>query len=367
MLTHIVTAHHRLLSQRIAMPRGDDPAEVVRCLGAVQAQDFGQALWAIGLRTHHATAQAIEQAIADRAILRTWPMRGTIHFVPSDDAKWMVALSAARMVAKDGRRLQQLELDYAIIERCAELFSAALVGGKHLPRSQLMELLEQAGIATRQQRGYHILWHLAHRGLLCIGPLIGKEPSFALLDEWAPRSRQLSREQALAELAERYMGGHGPATVHDFAWWAGLTVGEAKAGLEAAAAELVREQHDGKTYWTSRKAAQRAAPATAGVFLLPGFDEYLLGYKDRSAVLDAAHASKVVPGNNGVFMPIVVVDGQVVGTWKRAAKKQKIDITLRPFAPIDDLPIRAEQPARRYCEFLGMSLGSIDVAPDALN
>ncbi len=337
---------------------------MLRCLGAVQAQDYGQALWALGLRMQHGTAQAVEKAIAAGSIVRTWPMRGTIHFVPAEDAGWMVGLSAERMIARDARRLDQLELDHATIDRCAGLFTEALGGGKQLPRSKLMELLEQAGIHTGQQRGYHILWHLAHRGLLCIGPMHGKEPSFILLDEWAPRSLKLERAAALELLARRYVAGHGPATVHDFAWWAGLTVGDAKAGIEAARAELEREQYNGTTYWIKRDAMQHATTGASGVYLLPGFDEYLLGYRDRSAVLDADDATRVVPGNNGVFKPIIVVDGHVAGTWKRTIKRQSVDITLQPFAGIPDLPLLAETAARQYAAFLGKVLGTYETMND---
>lgn len=354
-------ARLRLHNQQVTAP-ADDAVAVVRHLGAVQAQDYGQALWAIGARTAQATAQSIEQAIARGTIVRTWPMRGTIHFVPAEDAKWMLGLSAERMVARDGRRLQQLELDYPTIERCAELFSSALGEAGPLPRSRLMEVLEQAGIGTQQQRGYHILWHLAQRGLLCIGPMQGKEPTFALLEQWAPRPRELDRQAALGELAARYVAGHGPATVHDFAWWAGLTVGQARAGIEAAGAGLDSEQRDGKIYWTARHAVGQAVGEAAGVYLLPGFDEYLLGYKDRSAVLDSEYATRVVPGNNGIFMPLLVVDGRIAGIWKRTRKKHAVDIVLQPFAPIDQLAPRAEQAAARYAAFLGLALGSLTVA-----
>lgn len=232
-------AYRRLYNQRIVGPRCADPAEVVRWLGAMQAQDYHQALWATGLRSRRSTVADVEQAIADGKILRTWPMRGTIHFVPSEDARWMLQLTASRVLARDGRRQEQLGLDEAIMERCKELFYDALQGGRRLLRSEMLSLLEAAGISTSNQRGYHILWYVSQTGLICLGPMQDKQQTFVLLDEWAPGVRALSRKEALGELATRYFASHSPATIHDCAWWTGLTVADAKAGLESARSGLI--------------------------------------------------------------------------------------------------------------------------------
>jgi hypothetical protein len=185
-----------------------------------------------------------------------------------------------------------------------------------------------------------------------------KQQTFVLLDEWVPNARELSRQESLAELARRYFASHGPATVHDFAWWAGLTVTDAKAGLEAAKPGLTSDKIDGKEFWMSQDGAETSAQDECGVYLLPGFDEYLLGYKDRSAVLAPEHASKVVPGGNGVFFPIIVVDGQVVGTWKRALKKNSVDISLSFFKHIDGQEDRVSEAAAHYSDYIGLPLAS---------
>jgi hypothetical protein len=349
-------AHQRLVNQRIEGEKFEKPEEVVRWLGAIQAQDYPQALWAIGLRLRSATVADVEQAISDGKIVRTWPMRGTLHFVPPEDAGWMLRLSAARILARDGRRLEQLGLDIGVMERCKELFYEALRGNRRLSRPEAMVLLEEAGIGTQNQRGYHILWYLSQAGLICPGPMQGKQQTFVLLDEWVPHSRELSREGSLAELATRYFASHGPATVHDFAWWAGLTVTEARSGLEAAMPGLVSEKIDGKEYWTAGDAPGHAARDGSSVHLLPAFDEYLLGYKDRGAVLAVDDALKVVPGKNGVFFPTIVVGGRVVGTWKRKLKKNSVDVTLSPFAHLDDSDERAVEAARSYSDFIGLPL-----------
>lgn len=346
---------YRLANQHIDGAPFEKPEDVVQWMGALQAQDYMQAVWAIGLRTQAGTLAAVEQALEDGRLIRTWPMRGTIHFVPPQDARWMLALSAARVLAADGRRMAQLELTVDIIDRCQDLFCNALRGGRRLSRPAMMALLEAAGISTRQQRGYHILWYIAQRGVIYLGPVQDKQQTFGLLDELAPDTQARSPEEALAELARRYFASHGPATVHDFAWWAGITVTEARRGLEAIKAELVSETFEGKDYWMNTGARPPASEAESCVRLLPGFDEYLLGYKDRSAVLPADHAQKIVPGNNGVFLPMIVVAGQVVGTWKRSLKKKTADITLCPFTPLDHLEDQVVEAARVYAEeFIGL-------------
>jgi hypothetical protein len=185
-----------------------------------------------------------------------------------------------------------------------------------------------------------------------------KQQTFVLLDEWVPDSRDLSREESLVELAKRYFASHGPAAVHDFAWWAGLTVTEARSGLEAARPELISEKIDGKEYWVTDDAPDHRAHDGSRVHLLPAFDEYLIGYKDRSAVLAVEDAPRVVPGKNGVFLPTIVVGGRVVGTWKRTLRKASIDIALNPFTHLGDSDERAIEAARSYGDFVGLPLSS---------
>ena len=344
----------RLYSQRITGPAFADPAEVVRWLGAIQAQEYQQALWAIGVRTQGVTLADVEQALAEGRIVRTWPMRGTLHFVPAEDARWMLMLTASRAVARHRGRLAQLELDDETLACAADVFRAALAGGRRLSRPAMLQVLEGAGIRTEGQRGYHILWYLSHTGVLCPGPLDGRTQTFVLLDEWVPQSRDLSREEALATLAGRYFASHGPATVHDFAWWSGLTVADARAGLAAVQADLTPIEVDGTTYWVAADTPREVADEPVGIVLLPGFDEYLLGYKDRSAVLPKEHVDGVVPGQNGMFLPMVVVDGQVVGTWRRQVKKTTVEVTFNPFVPGDEVDAWAGEPAERYGAFLGL-------------
>jgi hypothetical protein len=251
-MLHAGIASRRMRSQIISGSKAETPADVVRRLGALQAQDYAQVTWAIGARTSGASLADVERAIADRRIVLTWAMRGTLHAVPAEDAPWMVRLLAPRVVARDRRRQEQLEIDGELLARCERLIGGALRERKRMTRAELMELLEQAGIHTKQQRGYYILWALAQTGLICLGPLEGRQQTFVLLDDWVPEPRGLSGDEALRELAIRYFTGHGPATAHDFGWWAGLTVTEAKKAAADADGALFCETVGGTAYWSRR-------------------------------------------------------------------------------------------------------------------
>ncbi|MDF2649545.1 MAG: prevent-host-death protein [Paenibacillus sp.] len=355
------TAYRRMLNQRIMWENPIEPGEVIQRLGAMQAQDYGQALWGIGLRTQNKDAADVERAIADKRIVLTWAMRGTLHLVPAADVKWMLALLAPRIVAKQQRRLEQLGIDDELVAFCEVLLYDALTGHWRLSRPNLMKLLEEAGVETRNQRGYTLLWILAQKGLICHGPLEDKQQTFVLLDEWVQDHNRLSVEQSLVTLALRYFTGHGPATLHDFVWWTGLTVAEAKRGLEAAAPSLVSEKIDGVPYWMGMEQVGRAEREPF-VCLLPGYDEYLLGYKDRGAVLEAERAPLLVQGSNGVFAPMLVIDGQIEGIWKRTIKKKAIELSIQPFSELGERKEHVLEAAARYSRFLGLPISRIDFA-----
>jgi hypothetical protein len=324
----------RLAHQGVDPLRFERAEDVVRWMGAMQAQDYGQAVWAIGARMQGGTLAAVEQAIAEGRILRTWPMRGTLHFVPAEDAGWMVALSKERQLAASRGRRQQLGLDEAALTLAHRVFGEALAGGKRLTRPAMLALLSEAGIDPAEQRGYHVLYHAAQSGLIAVGPMEGKQQTFALL---APGER-LSGEDGLGELARRYFQSHQPATVNDFAWWAGLTLGDARAA------------------WKPHE----TAVSGGGIHLLPGFDEFLLGYQDRGDVLDARYAERIVPGGNGMFKPMVVADGRVVGTWRREVAKRGLLIEVALFEAIDlDLAGACERVAR----FLGFETFRLECLP----
>jgi hypothetical protein len=294
----------------------------------------------------------IERAIADRSIVRTWPMRGTIHFVVPEDARWMLKHFTPRVIARSRGRYRQFELDEAVFSKSRKVLTKVLQGGKSLTRNTLYDVLEGANISTAKSRGLHIIGHLAREGLLCFGARQGKQPTFVLLEEWLPPAKPSGREEAVAELTKRYFSSHGPATLQDFVWWSGVTISEAKAGLEAMKMKtsLYCKNVDGQTYWLTEKSL--TASSEKG-YLLPFFDEFLVAYKDRTATLAPSHTRHLNAGG-GLLNPTVVLKGQVVGIWKRALKKDEVVIQLSPFNKLEDDQLeKITLAAQRYAKFIG--------------
>ena len=325
-------------------------------MGAMQAQDWGQAKWAVGLRAGVSAAE-VDAAVERGEVVRTWPMRGTLHLVPARDVLWMLELMTPRIMAGAAQRLKALELDEADVSLSTEVMARALEGGNVLTREEVLAAVERGGLATTAQRGYHLLWRAAQAGVIACGPVRGKSQTFVLLREWAPEQWRPTREEALAEIARRYFRSHGLATLQDFGWWTGLTMRDVRAAVDGAKGEMEKTSIGGTEYWSGGGGESARTIEGKRVYLLPGFDEYLLGYEDRSAVLDATHAGKVVPGANGVFKPIVVADGKVVGTWKRTVKAKHVVVEAEAFESWDDgvaEGIRAG--AGEYARFLELDL-----------
>lgn len=351
----------RLINQRISHHKFSTPAEVVRWMGAMQAQDYKQSLWAVGSRLQSGTVTDVEAAIENGDIVRTWPMRGTIHFVPPEDAKWMLELCASRTIKSTAGRRKQLGLDDETLQRSVAIFQDALAGGKRFARGELLALLEAAGINMDGQRGYHTLSYAALLGVLCIGPMHGTQQTFVLLEEWVPNLRSLSPDEALAELTQRYFTSHAPATIDDFARWSGLTKSDVKRGLHMLGDAFITEEIEGIEYYlpASLERSQIQPP----IHLLAAYDEYVLGYKNRDAVLAPEHAQKIVPGKNGVFYPTVVVEGQIVGVWRRKLSANAMELTFQPFAPFGEIEEQVLAQASTYSAFMQLPIASMVVEP----
>jgi hypothetical protein len=343
----------RLHNQRIENTCFSQPEDAAAWLGALQGQDYAGAKWSVGLRLREGTEAEVEGAIAGKRLARTWLMRGTLHVAAATDVTWMLALLGPRIIASNARRYRELELDGRSLARGNDVLVRALEGRQQRTRKELFAILEEQGISTHGQRGVHLLQRASLDGLICQGVAERNNPTFYRVDEWLPAQREMTREEALAELARRYFLSRGPATLQDFMWWSGLRVADARAGLEAMRAELLEETIEGERYWRS-PAVPGCRDTAARVHLLPGFDEYLLGYRARGAVLDPQYEQRVCPGKNGVFSPTIVSDGRVVGTWKRAFKKGRVVIIAVPFSTLGDDEIEAlEVASRRYGEFVG--------------
>ncbi len=313
------------------------PVDVVEWFGAMQGQDLGSVQWSLGLRTGLTRAD-IAETLESGEILRTWPMRGTLHLVPGRDARWMLEHLGARALAGAATRRAHLELAEADSDRAADALGAALTGGTALSRAECVAVIEAAGVSAAGQRAYHLLWYASQKGITCVGPNRGTEQTFVLLEEFAPDAVTLDREAALATIAERFVRSHGPVTAHDLARWADLTVRDARAGL-AAAGTVTVVPLDGRDLFV-HNALLEAMPNPAErppippARALPGFDELVLGYRDRTVQLDPEHERRIVPGGNGVFAPTLVVGGLVVGTWRRRELSRTVDILATTFAPV---------------------------------
>lgn len=348
-------ALRRLASQHLTKPPLTDPAEVVRVLGAVQAQDYGGAKWALGMRTRGSTDASIERAFADGSILRTHVLRPTWHFVTPADIRWMLELTGPRVKATMAYYDRKLELDDALFRRSNAAIARALRDGNQLTRTEIAEVLRRAGVPAKgSQRLGHLLLRPELDGLICSGARRGKQFTYALLEERAPAAPAMSRDESLLELTRRYFATRGPATANDFAWWSGLTVADAKRGAEMAALE--REVIDDRTYWSDPSAPVSRSRA-AGALLLPNYDEYFIGFKDRSAIGQRLALREAASFGDALFAHIVVVGGQVVGGWKRTVGKGVVAVHLRLLTRLTPKERRAvDAAAGRYGSFLGVEV-----------
>jgi hypothetical protein len=348
----------RLHNQHITRQTLQTPQALVEWLGAVQAQDFAAAKWALGLRLQGVKDDDIEQAFTEGALLRTHVMRPTWHFVSPADIRWLLALTAPRVRAASASYTRKLELDDAVFGRTHAVLANALQGGKQLTRDELASALQQAGIATDgEQRVTYIMMQAELDGIICSGARRGKQFTYALLAERAPQARMVARDEALAELTMRYFRSHGPATIQDFVWWSGLRRADANAGLSMVTSHLLRETIDGQTYWFS-PSTPSVQDLSQAAYLLPNYDEYTVGYTDRSAIFDALLTDKL-DSRSGILTHAMVLDGQIVGTWKRTFKKNTVVIEANPFIPLSGTETRAfAASAHRYGAFLRMPVDS---------
>jgi DNA glycosylase AlkZ-like len=351
-MTKTEIAFQRLRQQGLLQPAFKRPEEVVGWLGAVQAQDYGAAKWAVAQRAHGLTDAAIDQSFANGAILRTHVMRPTWHFVAPADIRWLLSLTAPHVRAASAYYYRQLELDEAVFARSNAVLKKALQGGQYLTRAELGAILQQAGIDTNDSlRLTHMMLEAELEAVVCSGPRRGKQFTYALLEERAPQAQVLDRDEALAELTRRYFTGHGPATLQDFVWWSGLTTADARAGLDMMASSLTRDGSEGKTYWLAARAPSATQPSPL-VHLLPNYDEYIVGYKDRSAAFDPRETKMENPRDSIVFNHTILIDGRVSGTWKRSFSKGQVLLEVRPFASLNrDEEAALAKAVQRYREF----------------
>lgn len=338
----------RLVAQRLAGPRADTPEEAVHHLGAVQAQDLRGALTSVALRVRGGTSNGVRAALDEGRIVRTWPMRGTLHFVPAEDAGWMMAIAGPRMETDLRRRMVEFGLDDLDRTRAhaLEVAEQALAGTRGLPRAELAARWAEAGLVREPRAGLLLLHVLCGAGALALGPMSADEQLVVPLADWVPQPRRLDPDEALAEWVRRYALSHGPVTDRDAARWFGLPLGTVRP-LLAGAEGLAEFEADGRTYYLDPAVPELLAEhrtQARRLMLLPGFDEFILGYVDRTFAVPPAHIEQLVPGGNGVFRATIVKTGKVIGLWRRSGTPAKPGLAVDPFAPFGP---RTEASVRR--------------------
>jgi hypothetical protein len=354
--------NHRLAAHRLAQNRFKRPGDVVSHFGAMQAQDHNHAKWAVGIRLEGGTEKQVDDAIVSKKIIRTTLFRGTLHLVSAQDIRWMLQLVGPRLVRSFRSRYRQLELDAKTLVKSQTILAEILRGNKKLIREEIAQALAQKGIRASGLRLIHILAHACLDQQICQGPKRGSEPTFTLLDETVAPTPIYGTDEALGMLAHKYFVSHGPATMHDLASWSGLTLADVKTGIDRCGKKLGTLEYNGRSYFMDpglqgHNIPNRPIPDT--LLFLPGFDEYYLGYKNRDAVLDPKFTRKVIT-LNGLFFPVIVVNGNISGVWKRTIKKSVVDVEINWLdrkTKRDHTLINGS--VRDYCRFLGLEPGTI--------
>lgn len=331
----------RLLNQKLVATTLKKPEQVVSWLGAVQAQDFYGAKWALGLRAVGLTDAVVDSAFDAGTILRTHVLRPTWHFVTPADIRWMLALTGPRVQVLNRGYARTLGITARDFTRGRAVVERALEGRRYLTRAELSEVLRRAGVIARGQRLAHLMMDFELVGAICSGPRRSKQFTYALLAERAPNGSQIPRDEALARLTDCFFRSRGPATAKDFAWWSGLTMSDVKTGIEMTRMKVLSEPLS-------------AGTARGETYLLPNYDEYLIAYKDRSAIIDAARVRNLGVFTNNEHPHHLVVDGRVAGSWKRALRSMEVDVDIAPYRRLRGAEATAVRKAvAQYARFMG--------------
>ncbi|SEE69019.1 winged helix DNA-binding domain-containing protein [Ruania alba] len=324
----------RLLAHRLAGPRLLSPADAVGHLGAVQAQDLPGALTSLALRTD-GTVESVRAALDAGAIVRTWSMRGTLHLVPAEDAGWMTAITGARTDAAAAKRHAELGITEPVLVQAGEIAEEVLAG-RELRRADLFARWNEADLLTHSQTAVHLLGLLCRAGELTLGPMSGTEQLVVRCRDWIPAPRHLGPDAGLDEWLTRYLHSHGPATERDAARWFGLPLGPIRASLARIAGKVERLEAAGETYYADPGLADLLTEHrrdASRLMLLPGFDEFMLGYVDRSFAVPPDRLDRLVPGGNGMFRSTIVKGGRVIGLWRRGRSAGSA-VEIEPFRPL---------------------------------
>jgi len=343
---------NRIANQKISKSEFKTAKELVSWMGAMQAQDYNMAKWAIGLRVPNSTDKQIETAFNNGEIIRTHLMRPTWHFVANDDLCWMLELTAPQIKTNMMSGSKNYELDTIVLNKCYKIIEHALSGGKNLTRDELKTQFSFSNIDLYENRLSYILQHAEINGLICSGPMKANKHTFSLLDERIKIKKIFTKDQALAELAIRYFTSHSPATLKDFAWWSGLSVKDSRKALDFVKSSFISEKIGEDIYWFSDTNKNHA---NSGFHLLPAYDEFLISYKNRTASLANVDNKKAI-SSNGIFYPVIVDNGQVCGLWKRTLTKDNVIIKPDFFKPNNIDQHKLIKAATTYENFIGKKM-----------
>lgn len=340
-------------NQQITDSRFKTAKEVAGWSGALQAQDYNMAKWALGIRIQDSTEVMINTEFDSGSIVRTHLLRPTWHIVSADDIYWILALTAPRIKSSLKYRDRQLGLTDNIYRKSNKLFEKVLRDMNHKTRDELIGELVNAGISVDNNRASHIFMRAELDGIICSGKQKNGTPTYAILEEWVPNKNKKSGNESLKELAKRYFSSHGPATVQDFSWWSGLTTADSRLALDLNRSDLISDKFENQTYWFADSGCNLKL-TDKDFYLLPAYDEFLIGYRDRTASLSLVHNRKAI-SDNGVFYPTIVSGGQISGTWKRSIKGNHIILTFNFFKNgSGDIGIET---ISRYEKFYGKTAG----------
>jgi hypothetical protein len=342
----------RLLAQQLSEPCFLNPGDLVSWMGAMQAQDYPMVKWAIGIRSKGFSEASVNEAFDKGEILRTHLLRPTWHIVTAEDISWMIDLSAPRLKSSLNGRHKELGINTSILNKCFRIIEGELSGGNHKTREELMVRLGKDRIDSSENRSSHIMMLAELEKLVCSGKNMNGKPTYALLRERVNVSSPLSKENALKQLALTYFSSHGPATIRDFSWWSGLSAREATNGIEMTINGLISETIGNETYWM-RPSEKKITEPQNRLILLPAYDEFVIAYKDRTQIIDLKLQSQAI-SSNGIFWPVILLDGKAIGTWKRTVKNGKVIIESKFFNKPNKKTLDLfDQASHLYAKFLG--------------
>ena len=350
-------ARRRIRNSRLTGDRSTAPDDAVRWHLAMQAQEYGPAMWSIGQRSKGLREPDLDGALTDGTIVRTHLLRPTWHFVARDDIRWLLALSGPRVQRGNAGRYRQLGLDARTLARAEKVIAAALEGGNRLTRDELAAVLEQRKVDREGQRMPYFLMHCELEAVICSGGRTGKQQTYALFDERVPAGGpRFDRAEAVVELVRRYLTSHGPATVKDLSWWSGLTMTDIRAALGSLEDEVESDEVDGLTFWSASSERRRRAPVARGAHLLQTYDELVVGYTesrfhgDTSGELAReAWSDRTFP--TGVFL----LDGRVGGHWRRTIEAKRVRVAMHTYAKLTAADAQTlESAATRLGRFVGL-------------